>query len=120
MDARINQPGRHLSKQEWLVMAEESAFEVLAEKGYVFDRVTHLEGLGLQLAEVSAPASFDISEVRAQVFSMSSAATSHTSMSTTSIRRVYPRPLQPPGTSPRGRHEFPPGSGRIVAAPWHD
>jgi hypothetical protein len=64
LEARMDASERRLSKQEWLVMAEEDALLALAEHGYVFDRVTRLDGLGLQLAEVSAPASFDISEVR--------------------------------------------------------
>jgi hypothetical protein len=64
LEARLDSPERVVSRQEWLVMAEDGALEALAEAGYVFDRVTRLEGLGLQLAEVSAPASFDISEVR--------------------------------------------------------
>ena len=64
LEARMDASEHRLSKQEWLVMAEEEALQALAEHGYVFDRVTRLDGLGLQLAEVSAPASFDISEVR--------------------------------------------------------
>ena len=67
LEARLDSPERVVSRQEWLVMAEDGALEALAKAGYVFDRVTRLEGLGLQLAEVSAPASFDISEVRAGV-----------------------------------------------------
>jgi hypothetical protein len=67
LEARMNNSERHLSKHEWLVMAEEGALQALADSGYVFDKVTRLDGLGLQLAEVSAPASFDISEVRAGI-----------------------------------------------------
>jgi len=68
LEARMDASERRLSKQEWLVMAEEGALLALAEHGYVFDRVTRLDGLGLLLAEVSAPASFDISEVRDGIF----------------------------------------------------
>jgi len=49
---------------QWLVMAEPEAFEELAERGYLFDKVTELPGMGLRLAEVAAPSSFEISEVR--------------------------------------------------------
>ena len=60
-DARI-----HLG--QWLVMAEPQAFTQLAAEGYVFDAMTDLPSLGLKLAEVSAPASFDISLARAGVY----------------------------------------------------
>ncbi|MBA6413717.1 S8 family serine peptidase [Parahaliea sp. F7430] len=49
---------------QWLVMAEPEAFEELAKRGYLFDKVTELPGMGLRLAEVAAPSSFKISEVR--------------------------------------------------------
>ncbi len=51
-------------KEQWLVMAEPAVFEELDEQGYLFDTVTELPGLGLRLAEVAAPSSFDITEVR--------------------------------------------------------
>ncbi|MFV0276185.1 MAG: S8 family serine peptidase [Parahaliea sp.] len=49
---------------QWLVMAEPEAFTELARRGYLFDRVTELPGMGLRLAEVAAPSTFKISEVR--------------------------------------------------------
>jgi hypothetical protein len=55
---------RRITKEQWLVMAEPEVFEQLAEKGYLFDAVTDLPGLGLRLAEVAAPSSFDITEIR--------------------------------------------------------
>ncbi len=51
----------------WLVMAEPDAFERLADEGYLFDALTELPELGLQLAQVEAPASFDISTTRAGI-----------------------------------------------------
>ena len=60
-DARI-----HLG--QWLVMAESPVFEELSREGYVFDSVTDLPSLGLRLAEVSAPASFDISAAREGIY----------------------------------------------------
>ena len=51
-------------KEQWLVMAEPSVFEELSSEGYLFDTVTELPGLGLRLAEVAAPSTFDIMEVR--------------------------------------------------------
>ncbi len=56
-----------IHKNEWLVMAEPEVFEKLAKKGYLFDKVTDLPGIGMRLAEVAAPSSFDISEARAGV-----------------------------------------------------
>ena len=51
-------------REQWLVMAEPTVFDELTERGYLFDTVTELPGLGLRLAEVAAPSSFDITEVR--------------------------------------------------------
>jgi subtilisin family serine protease len=51
-------------KEQWLVMAEPAVFAELTEKGYLFDTVTELPGLGLRLAEVAAPSTFDITQVR--------------------------------------------------------
>jgi len=51
-------------KEQWLVMAEPSVFTELDTRGYLFDTVTDLPALGLRLAEVAAPSSFDITDVR--------------------------------------------------------
>jgi len=51
-------------KEQWLVMAEPVVFDELTERGYLFDTVTELPGLGLRLAEVAAPSTFDIHDVR--------------------------------------------------------
>jgi subtilisin family serine protease len=51
-------------REQWLVMAEPKVFDELLDRGYLFDTVTDLPGLGLRLAEVAAPSSFDIREVR--------------------------------------------------------
>jgi hypothetical protein len=53
-----------IRKDQWLVMAEPEVFEKLALEGYLFDKVTELPGIGMRLAEVAAPSSFDITEVR--------------------------------------------------------
>lgn len=53
-----------IHREQWLVMAEAEVFDELAEKGYLFDTVTDLPGLGMRLAEVAGPSSFDITEVR--------------------------------------------------------
>ena len=55
---------RRILKEQWLVMAEPSVFDELTSKGYLFDTVTDLPGLGLRLAEVAAPSTFDITDVR--------------------------------------------------------
>ena len=49
---------------QWLVMAEPSVFEELEEEGYLFDTITELPGMGMWLADVAAPSSFDISVAR--------------------------------------------------------
>ena len=106
LEARINEPERHLNKQEWLVMAEEESLQALAENGYVFDRVTHLEGLGLQLAEVSAPASFDISEVRSGVLDVIGS-----DFAQVDINHLYtagaPTPSYEDGYTPQAAMDFP-------------
>jgi subtilisin family serine protease len=53
-----------IQKGQWLVMAEPEVFEQLAEEGYLFATVTDLPGMGMRLAEVAAPSSFDITKVR--------------------------------------------------------
>ena len=45
-------------------MGDPEVFEQLEQEGYLFDTITDLPGMGLRLAEVAAPASFDISEIR--------------------------------------------------------
>tara|TARA_R110002110_G_scaffold415561_1_gene650777 strand:- start:77226 stop:79190 length:1965 start_codon:yes stop_codon:yes gene_type:complete len=55
---------RRINRDQWLVMAEPEVFDKLAEEGYLFATVTELPGMGMRLAEVAAPSSFDISEVR--------------------------------------------------------
>ncbi len=53
-----------IQKDQWLVMAAPEVFDQLAAEGYLFATVTELPGMGLRLAEVAAPSSFDISKVR--------------------------------------------------------
>lgn len=53
-----------IHRDQWLVMGDPEVFEQLAKEGYLFDTITDLPGMGMRLAEVAAPASFDISEVR--------------------------------------------------------
>ncbi|MFT7175290.1 MAG: subtilisin family serine protease [Halioglobus sp.] len=53
-----------IRKDQWLVMAEPEVFDKLADEGYLFDKVTELPGIGMRLAEVAAPSSFDITEIR--------------------------------------------------------
>ncbi|MEH6634248.1 MAG: S8 family serine peptidase [Halioglobus sp.] len=53
-----------IHRDQWLVMAEPEVFDRLAEEGYLFATITDLPGMGMRLAEVAAPSSFDISVVR--------------------------------------------------------
>lgn len=55
---------RRLDREQWLVMAEPEVFDELADEGFLFHQVTDLPGMGLRLAQVTAPGSFDISGVR--------------------------------------------------------
>jgi hypothetical protein len=59
---------KRIHRGQWLVMAEPEVFDELAEEGYIFDAITDLPGMGMRLAEVAAPASFDISTARQGVF----------------------------------------------------
>lgn len=49
---------------QWLVMAEPGVFAELKEEGYLFDNITELPGMGMWLADVAAPSSFDITDAR--------------------------------------------------------
>ncbi|MEH6586009.1 MAG: S8 family serine peptidase [Halioglobus sp.] len=64
LEADLDVDEERIHREQWLVMAEPKVFEELAEKGYLFDTVTDLPALGMRLAEVAAPSSFDITEVR--------------------------------------------------------
>lgn len=64
LESNLEVDEQRILKQQWLVMAEPVVFEELDEKGYLFDAITELPGLGLRLAEVAAPSTFDITEVR--------------------------------------------------------
>jgi len=64
IEVGIDVDKNRISSGHWLVMAEPSVFDELAIEGYVFDRYTELPSLGLRLAEVAAPSSFDISAAR--------------------------------------------------------
>ncbi|MDB2351744.1 S8 family serine peptidase [Luminiphilus sp.] len=64
IEVEIDVDARRIHQGQWLVMAEPKVFDELASEGYIFDEFTELPGLGLRLAEVAAPASFDISKTR--------------------------------------------------------
>ncbi|TCO78588.1 subtilase family protein [Chromatocurvus halotolerans] len=64
LESDLEMDESRILREQWLVMAEPSVFEELGKQGYLFDTVTELPGLGLRLAEVAAPSSFDITQVR--------------------------------------------------------
>ena len=64
IELEIDVDARRIHQGQWLVMAEPKVFDELASEGYIFDEFTELPGLGLRLAEVAAPASFNISSTR--------------------------------------------------------
>ena len=68
IESRISEDALRIQTDHWLVMAEADVFEQLEEEGYLFDRVSELDGLGFLLAEVAAPASFDLSATRAGIY----------------------------------------------------
>ena len=68
IESRISEDSLRIQTDHWLVMAEADVFEQLGEEGYLFDRVSELDGLGFLLAEVAAPASFDLSATRAGIY----------------------------------------------------
>jgi subtilisin family serine protease len=68
IESRISEDALRIQTDHWLVMAEADVFIQLEEEGYLFDRVSELEGLGFLLAEVAAPASFDLSATRAGIY----------------------------------------------------
>jgi subtilisin family serine protease len=96
-----------IHKDQWLVMAEPEVFEKLASEGYLFDKVTELPGIGMRLAEVAAPSSFDITEVRQGV--MDVLGTDHAEVD---LNHIYTAgaPLPSPseaGVAPRTAVAFP-------------
>ncbi len=98
---------RYIEKDQWLVMAEPEVFEELAEQGYLFDTVTELPGLGLRLAEVAAPSSFDINEVRRGVLDVVGK-----DRAEVDLNHIYtagiPRDFESPeGITPRSALHFP-------------
>ena len=68
IESRISEDALRIQTDHWLVMAEADVFEQLAQEGYLFDRVSELDGLGFLRAEVAAPASFDLSATRAGIY----------------------------------------------------
>ena len=68
IESRLSEDALRIQTDHWLVMAEADVFEQLAPEGYLFDRVSELSGLGFLLAEVAAPASFDLSATRAGIY----------------------------------------------------
>jgi Subtilase family len=97
---------RRINRHQWLVMAEPEVFEQLAEEGYLFDTVTDLPGMGLRLAEVAAPSSFDISVVRQGVMDVVGS-----DRAEVDLNHFYtagsPVVAQQEGLSPRTAIEFP-------------
>ncbi|MEH6516442.1 MAG: S8 family serine peptidase [Halioglobus sp.] len=64
LESRLEVDESRIRKDQWLVMAEPEVFDQLADEGYLFTTVTDLPGMGMRLAEVAAPSSFEISVVR--------------------------------------------------------
>ena len=56
IESRISEDALRIQTDHWLVMAEADVFEQLAQEGYLFDRVSELEGVS---AGGAAPAGAD-------------------------------------------------------------
>ena len=96
-----------IHKDQWLVMAEPEVFEELADKGYLFATVTDLPGLGLRLAEVAAPSSFDIGEVRQGVIDVVGKDRADVDLNHIYTAGTLVDSPENEGTSPRDAIEFP-------------
>ena len=68
IESRISEDSLRIQTDHWLVMAEADVFAELEEEGYLFETVSELDGLGFLLAEVAAPASFDLSATREGIY----------------------------------------------------
>ena len=68
IESRISEDSLRIRTDHWLVMAEPDVFADLEAEGYLFETVSELEGLGFLLAEVAAPASFDLSATREGIY----------------------------------------------------
>lgn len=68
IESRITEDSLRIQTDHWLVMAEADVFAQLEAEGYLFETVSELEGLGFLLAEVAAPASFDLSATREGIY----------------------------------------------------
>ena len=68
IESRIAEDSLRIQTDHWLVMAEAEVFDDLAQEGYLFDQISELAGLGFLLAEVAAPASFDLSATREGIY----------------------------------------------------
>ena len=68
IESRISEDSLRIRTDHWMVMAEADVFAELEAEGYLFETVSELEGLGFLLAEVAAPASFDLSATREGIY----------------------------------------------------
>ena len=68
IESRISEDSLRIQTDHWLVMAEADVFAQLEAEGYLFETVSELDGLGFLLAEVAAPASFDLSATREGIY----------------------------------------------------
>ena len=102
-----------IQKDQWLVMAEPEAFDKLAEEGYLFATITDLPGMGMRLAEVAAPSSFDITEVRQGVIDVVGKERAEVD-----LNHIYTAGTQvdsptQEGVSPRSAISFPPDTDQM-------
>ena len=104
---RIEIDESRIERDQWLVMAAPEVFEQLAAEGYLFATVTELPGMGLRLAEVAAPSSFDISQVRQGVIDVVGSERAEVDLNHIYTAGNEVVELDGPGMTPRSAVSFP-------------
>ena len=99
-------------QRQWLVMAEPGVFAELEKEGYLFDNITELPGMGMWLADVAAPSSFDISKARQGVMDVVGS-----DRAEVDLNHIYTAGTTmssaKPGTAPRRALAFPDDTGDL-------
>lgn len=110
-----DEDGNEIGQGEWLVLAPPEAIGALTAQGYVARQIDQLNGLGLALVRLEAPASFDLSEAEAAIRSAApdaEVAFNHVYRSSAEASPVARRGDRPDRLMPMPRGED--GSGHAI------